>query len=98
MIPSAQQEAEWTDPVAICKWWSTPSQANFHHPWSAELVAGLRSPFVEFWPASVQALNWRETFKKHYEAKKASVTIGATDVITTHLMADAGYGGPRVVD
>jgi isocitrate lyase len=92
MIPNAQQQADWSDPKSISTWWSTPTQAHFHRPYSAELVASLRSPFAEFWPASVQAMKLRETFSAHYAKGTASVTIGATDVIGAHLMADAGYG------
>lgn len=92
MIPTETQQQSWTDPEAITSWFESPSQTNFNRPWNAQLVASLRSPFVEFWPGSVQGLKLRETFVKHHEAGTTSLSIGATDVITSHLMADVGYG------
>jgi hypothetical protein len=92
MQPTPDQQSAWTDPDAIRAWWATRSQSNFHRPWSAEQVASLRGPFVEYWPASEQGRKLRALFDKHQKDKTASVSIGAPDVVTAHLMADTGYG------
>ena len=94
MLPSDAQLAEWTSPAAIQAWWASPHQCFFHRPYSAELVASLRGPFVEFWPASAQGMKLRRLFDKHAANGTASVSFGATDVITSHLMGDAGFGEP----
>ncbi len=41
--------------------------------------------------SSAQGRKLRAVFKKHQEAGTASVTIGALDVITSHVMADLKY-------
>lgn len=58
---------------------------------SPELVASLRDPLPASLASSIQGRKLRQVFAKHQQAKTASVTIGALDVITSHLMADLGY-------
>ncbi|KAJ6606036.1 isocitrate lyase [Mycena vulgaris] len=81
----------WNSPEAIQAWWDTPEQAIFHRPYSAELVASLRDPLPASLASSIQGRKLRQVFAKHQQAKTASVTIGALDVITSHIMADLGY-------
>ncbi|KAJ7647856.1 isocitrate lyase [Roridomyces roridus] len=82
---------EWSSPQAIQAWWDTPEQSFFHRPYSAELVASLRDPLPSHLASSVQGRKLRKVFEKHHQNKTASVTIGALDVITSHIMADLGY-------
>ena len=92
MLPSDKQSSAWTSPLSISEWWQTPHQSRFIRTYDAALVASLRSPFVEFWPGSVQATKLRKIFEEHSKNQTASITIGAMDVITSHLMADEGFG------
>lgn len=59
--------------------WSTTAQSRIHRPWSAELVVALRGPFFEYWPASTQALELRDSLKTHAQEGTASLAIGAHD-------------------
>ncbi|KAJ6630340.1 isocitrate lyase [Mycena sp. CBHHK59/15] len=81
----------WGSSAAIQAWWDTPEQAFFHRPYSAELVASLRDPVPGSLASSAQGRKLRQIFAQHQHAKTASVTIGALDVITSHVMADLGY-------
>lgn len=51
----------------------------------------MRDPEPSFLGSTLGGRKLRAAFKKHHEAQTASVTIGALEPITSHVMADLGY-------
>ncbi|KAF8917007.1 isocitrate lyase [Mucidula mucida] len=77
---------DWNSPEAIKAWWATPEQSFFHRA-----HCFFTEPIPRFHGFVGSRTQLRAVFKKHQEAGTASVTIGALDVITSHVMADLKY-------